>query len=291
MVDIDAAELKKKSFKVDLPVQGDCKHFIEKIVETKYRKISPGKNNWVKWCRNINSKYDPAKEILKTRKLNPYLFFSRFFHMLPEEQITITSNGSACVIPFQVAEIKKRQRLFTNSGCASMGYGLPAAIGGCIAAGRKKVICLEGDGSIQMNIQELQTVIKNELPLKIFVTNNNGYHSIRQTQHNFFHSKYAGVDNDSGVSFPDLGKISRAYGIKYFRIRSEKEIEKKVQAVMESDMPALCEVVVDFACPFMPKSASKILPDGKMVSTALDDMYPFLSDNEMASNKYQLPEE
>lgn len=288
MVDIDAAELNKNSFKVDMPVHGDCRDFIKKILNTKYRKKSSKLNSWIKWCRNINSKYDPGKEIFKTKKLNPYLFFYRFFQMLPENQITITSNGSACVIPFQIAEIKRGQRLFTNSGCASMGYGLPAAIGGCIAARPKKIICLEGDGSIQMNIQEIQTVVKNELPLKIFVINNNGYHSIRQTQSNFFNSRFVGVDNDSGISFPDLAKISRAYGIEYFRMRSEKEIEKKLSAVMESDMPALCEVFVDVACHFMPKSASKILPDGKMISTALDDMYPFLSDKEMANNKYQV---
>ncbi len=291
MVDIDKAELHKKSFKVNLPVLGDCNNFIEKILDTKYRKISPEQTKWIKWCRQINDNYTPSKEILNTKKLNPYLFFHKFFQMLPEDQVTITANGSACVIPFQVAEIKKGQRLFTNSGCASMGYGLPAAIGGCVALGGKKVICLEGDGSIQMNIQELQTVIKNELPLKIFVVNNSGYHSIRQTQCNFFESKFAGIDSNSGLSFPDFGKIARAYGLKYYKIKSKQDIERKVQAAMESDKPALCEIVVDAACHFTPKSSSKILPDGKMVSPSLDDMYPFLSDAEMASNRYSLRKE
>ena len=291
MVDIDRAELHKKTFNVNLPVHGDVKNFIEKILETKYRKISPGQTNWIKWCRQINDKYAPFKEISITKKLNPYLFFHRFFQMLPKDQVTITANGSACVIPFQIAEIKKGQRLFTNSGCASMGYGLPAAIGGCVALGGKKVVCLEGDGSIQMNIQELQTVIKNKLPLKIFVINNSGYHSIRQTQCNFFESKFAGIDSDSGVSFPDFGKIASAYGLKFYKIKSKQEIERKVQAVMESDAPALCEVVVDIACYFTPKSSSKILPDGKMISPSLDDMYPFLSDDEMAKNRYPSPKE
>lgn len=291
MVDIDKAELNKKSFKVDLPVQGDCKDFISKILKTKYRKKSAKQDNWIRWCRDINNKYSPLKEILNTKQLNPYLFFHKFFQMLPEEQVTITANGSACVIPFQVAEIKKGQRLFTNSGCAAMGYGLPAAIGGCLAIGRKKVICLEGDGSIQMNLQELQTVVKNELPLKIFVVNNSGYNSIRQTQRNFFQSKFAGIDSDSGVSFPDFGKIARAYGLKYYKIKSEKEIEKKVQAAMAYDGPVLCEVIVDIDYNFAPKSASKILPDGKMISTALDDMYPFLNDDEMAKNRYDLLKE
>ena len=231
-------------------------------------------------------KYAPPRETVKTNKLNPYLFFYKFFQMLPEGQVTITSNGSACVIPFQVAEIKKGQRLFTNSGCASMGYGLPAAIGGCVAMGRMKIICLEGDGSIQMNIQELQTVIKNELPLKIFIINNSGYHSIRQTQSNFFKSKLAGVDNDSGVSFPDFRKVALAYGLKYYSIKNEREITAKVHAALESDAPALCEVFMDVAQNFAPKSASKILPDGNMESTSLDDMYPFLRADEMKNNRY-----
>ncbi|MCF8070541.1 MAG: thiamine pyrophosphate-binding protein [Desulfobacterales bacterium] len=286
MVDIDKAELQKRTFKVNLPVQGDCKDFIEKIIGMKYRKKAAKQDNWIKWCRQINSKYTPLKEMVNTKKLNPYAFCNKLFQLLPEKQVTITSNGAACVVPFQVAEIKKSQRLFTNSGCASMGYGLPAAIGGCVAIGRQKVVCLEGDGSIQMNIQELQTVMKHKLPLKIFVINNNGYHSIRQTQHNFFESKYTGIDDESGVSFPDLGKIARAYGLTYYRIKREGEIEKKVTAVMESESPVLCEVVMDTSCYFTPRSASKILPDGKMVSTTLDDMYPFLSDNEMTNNRY-----
>jgi acetolactate synthase-1/2/3 large subunit len=291
MVDIDRNELRKKSFKVDLPVCGNCKDFIDKIIKTGFRKRSPEQDNWIKWCREINNRYMPANEMPATRKLNPYLFFYKFFQMLPEGQVTITSNGSACVIPFQVAQVKKGQRLFTNSGCASMGYGLPAAIGGCVALGRKKVVCLEGDGSIQMNIQELQTVIRNKLPLKIFIINNNGYHSIRQTQSNFFHSRFAGVDNESGVSFPDFNKIAYAYGFAYHRIVAEKDIENIVSAVMDSEVPVLCEVVIDVECNFSPKSSSKILPDGKMVSAALDDMYPFLDDDEMGKNRYHASKE
>lgn len=287
MVDIDKAELHKKSFKVDLAIQGDCGDFINKILETNYRKESKEQDNWIKWCREINRKYPPLYDIVKDKSLNPYVFFYNLFQMLPEGQVTITANGSACVIPFQVAEIKRDQRLFTNSGCASMGYGLPASIGGCISGGNKKVICLEGDGSIQMNIQELQTVIQQRLPLKIFVINNNGYHSIRQTQDKFFKSKFAGVDKESGISFPDLGKIANAYGLKYCTIKSESEIQKKVRETLKSNSPALCEVFVDIKQCFVPKSASKIMPDGKMVSTDLDDMHPFLPDGEMEKNKYQ----
>jgi acetolactate synthase I/II/III large subunit len=286
MVDIDSAELHKKSFKVDVPVHGDCKGFIDKIIKTDFRKDSPDNSRWIEWCNEINHKYSPVYDIVKTEKLNPYYFFYEMFKLLPEGQITITSNGASCVIPFQSAEIKKEQRLFTNSGCASMGYGLPAAIGGSVASEGEKVICLEGDGSIQMNIQELQTVIQNKLPLKLFVINNNGYHSIRQTQTNFFGSHFAGVDKNSGVSFPDFEKISGAYGFQYFRISNELEITEKISSIMKSDLPVFCEVVVDAGQPFVPKSSSKMMPDGKMVSAPLHDMYPFLSDSEMEKSNY-----
>lgn len=288
MVDADEAELRKKTFRVDMPIHGDCADFIGKVIATGYKKTSPEQASWISWCAGITGKYPAVRDAVKTKKLNPYIFFDKFFRLLPEGQIVITSNGSSCVIPFQTAQVKKGQRLFTNSGCASMGYGLPAAIGGCVSAGGKKVICIEGDGSIQMNIQELQTVVKNALPLKIFVINNNGYHSIRQTQGNFFNGKFAGVDSDSGISFPDFGKLAKAYGLKYLSIKNEKDTARKVKAVLNSAGPVFCEVVVDIAQGFAPKSSSKMMPDGKMVSMPLEDMYPFLPEEEMEKNKYRV---
>jgi len=277
MVDIDRAELQKKTFKADMPVQCNCGMFIEEMIKTGYRKSTPENGRWIKWCREINLKYPPLKDIKrKSGRLNPYVFFDRLYKLLPEGQITVTANGSACVLSFQTAEIKHGQRLFTNSGCASMGYGLPAAIGACVASGRKSVVCIEGDGSLQMNIQELQTVIHNKLPLKIFVINNNGYHSIKQTQANFFKSRFAGVDKTTGLSFPDLSGIAAAYGFNYYIINSEKGAEETITKILAAKKPVICEVVVDPEQNFVPKSASKLLPDGKMSSAPLHDMYPFL---------------
>ncbi|MDO9334133.1 MAG: thiamine pyrophosphate-dependent enzyme, partial [Dehalococcoidales bacterium] len=219
-------------------------------------------------------------------RLNPYVFFDKFYKLLPEGQTTVTANGSACVISFQTAVIKHGQRLFTNSGCASMGYGLPAAIGACVSAGKKDTVCIEGDGSLQMNIQELQTVIQNNLPIKIFVVNNNGYLSIRQTQANFFQSRFTGIDGASGLSFPDLSKIASAYGFDYYRIDSEGTIEKTVGKILATHSPAICDVVVGHEQNFVPKSSSKLLPDGKMSSAPLHDMYPFLPEKEMNENIY-----
>jgi acetolactate synthase-1/2/3 large subunit len=251
-----------------------------------YRKETPENEKWIKWCNDINLKYSSLRDITKGKKLNPYVFFDDFFKLLPEGQITVCSNGSACVIPFQTAKIKSGQRLFSNSGCASMGYGLPASIGACVASGNKKTVCLEGDGSIQMNIQELQTIIQNKLPIKIFIINNNGYHSIRQTQANFFKSHFVGVDNRSGVSFPDFKKIAKAYGLQFFWIDSENGVKTNIKKAMEFDLPVICEVVVDYEQQFMPKSSSKILPDGRMISAPLQDMYPFLEETEMQQNKF-----
>jgi acetolactate synthase I/II/III large subunit len=290
MIDTDKAELYKKSFKVDLPIHADCSDFITKIIKSKYKKDSLEQTKWIDWCGNINKKYHPLYDIQKSKKLNPYVFFEKLFRLLNEDQVIITSNGSACVIPYQCAEIKKGQRLFTNSGCASMGYGLPAAIGGCIASGGQKVICIEGDGSIQMNLQELQTVIQNKLPLKIFVVNNNGYHSIRQTQNNFFKSHFAGVDSQSGISFPDFEKIATAYGLKYYRIENESEITNIINDTIKNDFPVFYEICVDVDQFFVPKSSSKLMLDGKIVSAPLQDMYPFLSKSEMDENIYILKE-
>lgn len=284
MIDIDKNELMKRSFKVDLQIHGDCRDFLQKMITSDYRKESYEHECWKVWCKNINNKYSSLYDIVKTQKLNPYVFIDTLFEILPEDQLSIVSNGSACVIPFQTAKIKKGQRLFANGGCASMGYGLPAAIGGCISWGCKKTICIEGDGSIQMNIQELQTISYNKLPIVIFLINNNGYHSIRQTQSNFFKSRFAGVDVSSGLGFPDFGVIAKGYGLMYEKIDSELHMKETILKVLSTDSPILCEVVVDQNQGFVPKSSSKILPDGKMLSAPLEDMFPFLSENEMNAN-------
>jgi acetolactate synthase I/II/III large subunit len=287
MVDVDAAEMRKKSFKVDMPIRADCSDFIRKMTAAAYSKRSKEQERWIGWCREINARFSSTRDASETAAMNPYIFFRRFFELLPEKQAVVCSNGSACVIPFQTAVIKKGQRLFTNSGCASMGYGLPAAIGAAVALSGRPIVCLEGDGSIQMNIQELQTVIRNRLPLKIVIVNNNGYHSIRQTQSNFFKSRFAGVDDDSGVSFPDFAKLAAAYGFQYARIEDKGRLEELVPALLSDARPSIWEAIVDVGQPFVPKSSSKLMPDGRMVSAPLDDMFPFLKKGEYDACRYR----
>lgn len=186
VVDIDEAELHKPTVKIDMKIHADVADVMRDIIK---QKVDVGEHkDWLKWCREINTKYPAALPAYFERQspVNPYAFIHKFSECLAEGDKVICGNGSACVVTFQAMLIKKFQRLFTNSGCAAMGYGFPAAIGCAVAERGSRVICIDGDGSFQMNIQELQTVVYNKLNIKIFILNNNGYHSIRQTQTNLF---------------------------------------------------------------------------------------------------------
>lgn len=283
-IDIDEAELKKPTLQIDMKIHSDIHNFFDIANKYEYNTNNVHKE-WLKRCKEINFKYDIHKVKYKENNdnINPYVFMKYLFNNLKENDNVITSNGAACVISFQAGIIKKNQRLFTNSGCASMGYGLPSAIGGCIANNNKRTICIEGDGSIMMNLQELQTVYHNKLNLKIFILNNNGYHSIRQTQTNLFNSKFCGVDNNSGVSFPSFEKIAYAFNIEYYKIYNLNNIDNIINTVLEKDTPSIVEVITDYKQFFEPKLSSKVHEDGTITSLSLDDMFPFLDKEEYES--------
>ena len=285
VVDIDQAELHKPTVHVDMMIHADVADVMKDIADKAPE--TGDHQDWIRWCRNVNAKYPAARPSYfgKQKPLNPYAFIHRFSECLSEGDKVICGNGSACVITFQAMQMKKNQRLFTNSGCAAMGYGFPAAVG-CAVAGRGgRVICLDGDGSFQMNIQELQTIVYNKLNLKIFILNNNGYHSIRQTQTNLFEPPLVGVSDGNGLSFPSMEKIAYAYGIPYEKIDALADIPAKMRIVLDTDGPVLCEVIVDPEQNFEPKVSSKVLPDGRIVSPEIDDMYPFLPREEYLENK------
>ena len=285
VVDIDEAELYKPTVNVDMKVHANVADVMKDIAN----KASETGNHqdWVQWCRDINAKYPAALPSYydKQSPINPYAFINEFSKGLSEGDKIICGNGSACVVTFQAMQIKKEQRLFTNSGCAAMGYGFPAAIGCAVAEKGKRIICLDGDGSFQMNLQELQTVVYNKLNMKIFILNNNGYHSIRQTQTNLFEPPLVGVCDGNGLSFPNLEKIAYAYDIPYEKMDMLAGVSIKVQRILKMEGPVLCEVILDPAQNFEPKLSSKVLPDGKIVSPEIDDMFPFLPREEYEQNK------
>ncbi len=283
VVDIDEAELKKPTVHIDMPVHADLKDVVEGILKSESN--VGNHTDWLKWCREINHKY-PADlpEYYGREKLNPYVFIKKFTEQLRDDDTIVCGNGSACVITFQSAVIKQGQRLFTNSGCAAMGYGFPAALGACVARNNEKTICIDGDGSFMMNLQELQTVRYNNLNLKIIIINNNGYHSIRQTQTNLFNPPLVGVSEGNGISFPDFEKVAYAFDIPYLRIQTEKEVSEVTNRMFEKNGPVLCEIIVDENQNFEPKLSSRRLDDGTMISPEIDDMYPFMSREEYESN-------
>lgn len=282
IIDIDAAELDKPTLSPDMKIHANVKDVINSLLNKNYTANNETHKKWLKWCKNINSKYPAVLERYyeKNTPINPYVFTDKLFNCLEEYDKIVTGNGSACVITFQAAKIKKGQRLFTNSGCAAMGYGLPASLGAAISEKGNRVICLDGDGSIQMNIQELATISHNKLNLKIFLLNNNGYHSIRQTQNNLFKPPLIGIDKNSGLMFPNHEILAKAYEIEYKKIDNLINIEEKIKDVLNSKGPIICEVILDENQTFSPKLSSKVLEDGTIVSPEIDDMFPFLEREE-----------
>lgn len=284
MVDIDPAELMKPTLKIDMPVFADIKDVISVLNSSEVQLSDHSK--WTQWAHNIHIKYPACLPEMKKegRPINPYAFVDALFANLADDDAVICSNGSACVIGFQASIIKKNTRLFTNSGCAAMGYGLPAAVGVAVNRKNKRTICLEGDGSLQMNIQELQTIFYNKLNLKLFVMNNNGYHSIRQTQTNLFkENPMVGVCDGNGLSFPELERIAYAYQIPFVKLDKYSAINENIQKALKIDGPVIIEAVLNPEQFFSPKLSSRKLPDGTMISPSLEDMFPFLPEEEMKS--------
>lgn len=283
IVDIDENELKKPTVTADLPVHADVKDVMAALTKADYSADSEAHKKWLKWAKELDRKYPAVLDEYKKESypMNPYAFLDVFFEKAAEDEVMVCGNGSACVMTFQACKIKEGQRLFTNSGCAAMGYGFPAAIGAAVAREGRQVVCIDGDGSFQMNLQELQTVVYNHLNIKIIYLNNNGYHSIRQTQTNLFKGEpLVGVCDGNGLSFPDMEKISYAYGIPYVKIDHLEMAPGQIEDALNQEGPVLIEAILDPEQNFEPKLSSKVLPDGKIVSPPLDDMFPFLDKEE-----------
>lgn len=301
--DIDKEELKKPTVHIDIPVHADCKVFMRQLIDMLKKEKTPvfegGEGlkgmSWNETVKYWLKKYPVCRpEFLEnddSKKANVYAFIKDIGDSAKENQITVVGNGSACVVGGHSYIIKKGQRFISNSAVASMGYDLPAAIGAYMAnldgkVYEKELILITGDGSIQMNLQELQTIVHHKMDIKIFLINNEGYHSIRQTQNKFFGDEpLVGIGPDSGdLSFPDMEKLAGAYGITYFCAKTNSELEDAVSKTFKAVGPVICEAFVTKEQNFEPKSSGKQLADGRMVSPPLEDLTPFLSDEEMEEN-------
>lgn len=298
--DIDREELKKPSLHVDMAVHADARDLLEALErvmnqeeEGAFPIFKGGKGlegmTWVETCRMWKQNYPVVqlKHLVKdqSKEANVYALVKELSSRLAEGQITVVGNGSACVVGGHAYIIKKGQRFITNSAIASMGYDLPAAIGACMADKSQDIILLTGDGSIQMNLQELQTIIHHKMPVKIFLINNGGYHSIRQTQKNFFGEPLVGIGVDSkDLSFPSMEKLAWAYGYPYVSARHNGELGQAIEKTLAMKGPVICEIFVTMDQNFEPKSSAKRLEDGRLVSPPLEDLSPFLPEDEMEKN-------
>ena len=284
-VDIDADELKKPTIRVDLPVCMDvCRFMKELLGRTADERFQY--DGWLRQCQEWKRDYPVVLErhYAQRELCNVYAFIDTLGRLAPEGTITVVANGSASVVGSQAMPIKEAQRFIMNCAMSSMGYGLPASIGACVANGKKPVVCLTGDGSIQMNLQELQTILTNRLPIKIFVINNQGYHQIRLTQRNLFKGRrLVGVGPESeDLGFPSMEKLAWAYGYPYFCCKSNQHLKEFVEQAVGCAGPVIAEVFVDTAQVFEPKSATRKLPDGRLESPPLEDLAPFLPKEELA---------
>ncbi|MBA3044802.1 MAG: thiamine pyrophosphate-binding protein [Euryarchaeota archaeon] len=274
VVDIDPEEHRKNTVRIDHFINADAKNFI-----TQFNNISlDGHSEWIKKCQHWKSKYPVCLLEYANEKngINLYYFVDRLSANMKPDSVTVSDAGSSFYVASQGIQLKARQRYITTGGQAEMGYTIPATIGVSFARGKKEVLGITGDGSFQMNLQELQTIIHHDLPIKLFVWNNDGYLSIRASQRKFFNGRFIGTDSTSGVSFPDLRKIARAYGIQYFKASDSKKLDGVLKVVMRHPKAVICEIMCLRDQEIVPTVSSLRKEDGTMVSKPLEDMYPFL---------------
>lgn len=281
VVDTDLSSHKKKTIKIDYLIKEDAKEFINKTARLLKNKKLSFSEDWLKICVGWRKKYPMIGLDVKNRakqRINYYNFIDKLSQKMKPGDVMVTDAGSSFYAGSQAVKIKKNVRYITSGGLATMGYGLPASIGVSVGLGNKRVMCITGDGSFQLNIQELQTLVHLKLPVKVFVINNNGYLSIRFTQGKYF-KRLLGTDSSSGISFPDNKKIAKAYGIKFVRAGNNKSLDKAINDTLKYNGPVLCEIMALKDQDIL-SVASERKPDGTMVSRPIEDMFPFLDRDE-----------
>ena len=281
MVDLDINEAKKPKLKVDKFIKSDAKKFIEKLnSQLKKKKFKGDFNSWIEYCYTIKKKFPvaPTIEHIKNQKyVDPYFFVDKLSDKLRDDELVpLGASGSCFTVSGQTFKSKKNQRVFTAKGMASMGFGLPSTIGSSLSMNNKRSITIIGDGGFQLNVQELQTIVTNKLKVKIFIFQNNGYHAIRVTQDTYFGKNYVGSSDISGVEIPNIKKVVKAYGLKYSYITNNREVDSKLKEILKNDIAEVIEVKIDPKKHLYPKLTSQIGENGKMTTSPLEDLFPFI---------------
>jgi acetolactate synthase I/II/III large subunit len=288
LVDIDLTELNKYGEKISIPIHADAKDFMQTMLAiSQSNAISKQKPKlWLEQCNNYRNKYPILSHEYLDREgyINSYTFIHKLSDYFTNNQIIVTDMGTALLSTHQILSIKKGQRLITSTGLGEMGYALPAAIGAAFANKNAEIICLNCDGGMMLNLQELQTIVHHSLPIKIFVFNNDGYLMIKHTQKALFSGRYAGTNKKSGVSCPDFSAIAEAFGIASFVIRTWEDVETEISKVQNLAGPVICEVFTHPEQLFSPKLSLALQKDGSIVSPPLEDLSPLLPREELREN-------
>jgi acetolactate synthase-1/2/3 large subunit len=293
MVDIDEAELGKPTLRLHMPIRADARAFIEEMLRQLGGQGIPSRADWLGWCRRLKEVLPTVLDDNSRRAgyVSSYAFADELFRLLRDGDLVVTGIGTAYTGTFQVMHLAKGVRVFANQGCAPMGYDLPAAIGASIARGRGPVVLVTGDGSIQMNLQELQTVFSRQLPIKVFVLDNDGYLSIRNTQDTYFQGRHYGSSPRGGLVCPDICRIAQAYGLATARILDEKNLSAEILKVLRTPGPVVCSIRMDPEQTVYPKVASTVASDGRLVSSPLEDMFPPLPREQFPAAMLRPPDE
>lgn len=286
VVNIDPAELRRLGAFIDLGIAADAGAFLAELRALGGRLRRRDRTEWLARCRYWQARYPFVREEQRrqTAGISMYAFADLLADLLDARDVILPgSSGFAAEIFLTAFKCKRGQRVFHNKGTGAMGLAQPAALGACLGSGRRRTVCVDGDGGFAMNIQELETIRRLELPIKFFVINNNGYASIRASQSNHF-KLLVGADPTSGLSLPDCVSVARGYGLSVQRIDSPENLTKALQAVLDEPVPSVCEVVVLPDEPRIPRLASVIRPDGSITSRPLEDLFPFLDREELQEN-------
>lgn len=288
IVDIDKNEINKLAVPFELKINADAGVFVESLVANKDKYINKSRESWIDYCVNIKKKYPLSKEVQpldNEGKVDGYMFAEKLSDYMTSEDVFVgSSSGRTCGISHMAIRLKQGQKFITSMGIGAMGWCLPSAIASCVASGRQRTILLEGDGSLQHNIQELALINTYKLPIKLFVYSNSGYASIYNMQKNNFDSNFAGCNKDSGIEFPSIKSIAYAYNLEYYVIKSNNDIDNVLDEIMKDDRPVLCEIEGSINFDEIPKSKTIAHKDGTFSSSKLEYLYPFIDMTEHEEN-------
>lgn len=287
MVDIDETELHKINVRPDLPICADAGDFIRTLLKYKNRIQKKDRSNWFRYGNRLKEKYPIVKPEYWEQKdlVNTYCLLETISNYMTAEDVYVSGSSGSCIdISMQTFRVKKGQRAFCTKGLASMGYGLPSAIGACLASGGKRTVGVNGDGGFVMNIQELETIRRLNLPIKLFVLCNHGYGAIQATQTNLFAKNFVDCNEASGLTLPQISRVAEAFGLKTVSIHNNAELNEKVKEMLAYDGPVIAEVFTPITLTAQPKQVSYKREDGQMESMPLEYMNPPVSEEEMKEN-------